>query len=81
MAFRTIDADIRENNAKIPRVFSNVLLVLQIRLVTFTVSPLRKLTTTLTISGIRPQPIGALPNTQPGGGGEGLANLLDFDVG
>jgi len=81
-AFGAIAADILENIATILGVFSIVLLAPPIRLATFTVPLPRKFMTTLTISGfIHPEAIGASPITRPGGGGEGLAALLDFDVG
>jgi uncharacterized membrane protein YjgN (DUF898 family) len=81
-AFGAIGADILENIATTLGVFSIVLLAPPIRLATFTVPLLRKFMTTLTVTGVlRPKTIGASPITQPGGGGEGLAALLDFDVG
>ena len=80
-AFGAIGAEILENIATILGVFSLVLLAPPIRLATFPAPLLRKFTTTLTVSVfLRPESIGASPITRPGGGGKGLAALLDFDV-
>ena len=81
-AFGAIGADFMEDIATILGVFSILLLAPPIRLATFTVPLLRKFMTTLTVTGtLRPETISRSPITQPGGGGEGLAALLDFDVG
>lgn len=80
--FGAIGASFMENVATILGIFSIVLLAPPIRLATFTVPLLRKFMTTLTVTGVlHPASIGMSPIIQPGGGGEGLAALLDFDVG
>jgi uncharacterized membrane protein YjgN (DUF898 family) len=81
-AFGAAGADFLEEAAQVLGIFSIFLLAPPIRLATFTVPLLRKFMTKLTVVGtLRAGSIGQSPITQPGGGGEGLAALLDFDVG